>query len=271
MNFYISYNGNKRKEIKNFINLININDYDNIIEPFGGSLSFSRFIYNDIDKDKRLKYYISDINNELVFFCNNFYKNKINIINETLEDINKIKNKVQFNEYVKNNKNINDEDFIKYYLFINKFYRLRRGFYPGDEIRPKLKDYNIKTLLTDDFFKNNEYKALDFKIYLEQFKNDERSLIFLDPPYFNSDNSFYIDGVQVKNNDCNNFWEYLYNFVNNCKCKFILVVNNNIFMKLAFNNFFKLKYDKKYENSKFDKEQQKYIKNSCEHMVFSNI
>ena len=271
MDFYIAYAGNKQKEIKEFINLFNIDDYDNIIEPFGGTLSFSRYIYNDIDINKKLKYYISDLNNDLVFFCNNFYKDKDNIINETLNDINNINNKDDYNEYYNKKLNTDHKDFLKYYLFISKYYAIRKRLYPTNRTKPKFKKYNERTNLTDEFFKNNEYKCLDFRVYLEQFKNDERSFIFLDPPYFNSENSFYIDGKNVKHKDCNEFWEYLYDFLNSCKCKFILIVNDNIFMKLTFKNFYKGEYYKKYENSKYNKEDNNYIKNDCNHIIFTNI
>ena len=255
MDFYIPFQGNKRKEIKEFINYFNIDDYDNIIEPFGGSLAFSRYVYNIIDIDKKLKYYISDLNVELIYFCNNFYKDKENIINETIKDINNINNKVDYDIYFKNIKNINDDDFLKYYLFKNKYYLIRPGLYPTNKRKPKFKDYNKKTLSTDEFFKNNEYKLLDFKIQLDKFKDDERSFLFLDPPYINSDNSFY------KFKDGTNLWEYLYNYLNSCKCKFLLIVNDDIFMKLTFKNFYKGEYKKTYENTK----------NKCNHIIFSNI
>ena len=60
MTFYFSYAGNKRNELKYIEELINLDLYDNIVEPFGGSCSFSRYIY---EKDNSKKFYISDINN----------------------------------------------------------------------------------------------------------------------------------------------------------------------------------------------------------------
>lgn len=271
MDFYFAYPGNKQKEIKEFINLFNIDVYNNIIEPFGGSLSFSRYIYHNIDINKKLKYYISDLNNDLVFFCNNFYKDKNNIINDTINDINNINNKDDYNKYYNNKLSIDHKDFLKYYLFISKFYQIRKGLYPSNRSKPKFKNYINNTKLTDDFFINNEYKCLDFRIYLEQFKNDERSIIFLDPPYISSDNSFYIDGKNIKNKQCNEFWEYLYNYLHSCKCKFILIVNDNIFMKLLFKKFYKGEYYKRYENTKYNKEDDNYSKNECNHIIFTNI
>ena len=51
MAFYYSYMGNKRKEVQFFDKYINLDLYDHIIEPFGGSCSFSRPIF-DIDLTK---------------------------------------------------------------------------------------------------------------------------------------------------------------------------------------------------------------------------
>ena len=46
MDFYFPWFGNKRKELDKFILLVNIDKYDTIVEPFGGSLSFSRYIFD---------------------------------------------------------------------------------------------------------------------------------------------------------------------------------------------------------------------------------
>jgi len=42
-------------------------------------------------------------------------------------------------------------------------------------------------------------------------------------------------------------------------------------MKLLFKNFYKGKYYKKYENTKYNKEDNNYSKNECNHIIFSNI
>ena len=117
--FYFSYAGNKRNEIKNFTELIDIDLYDKFIEPFGGTLAFSRYIYK-LNPNK--KFYVSDINKELIYFCNNFYKDNENILNKTKEIVNNIKNKEEFNNYYNKKTTINDDDFLTYYLFKKTYF-----------------------------------------------------------------------------------------------------------------------------------------------------
>jgi len=262
MSFYFSYAGSKRKEIKEIIQLIDLNLYDNIIEPFGGSLSFSRYIYSINNK---LNFYVSDINNELTYFCNNFYKNKDDIINKVIEKINILKNdKNLYNDYIKNYKNIEDEDFLTWFLILRTYYCLRIGLYPTKNRFPKYSNFNKKTLECDLFFKNINYECQDYKIYMDKFKNDEKSLIFLDPPYINSCNEFYSNqNISTKdiNNQFDEIWEYLYNFMDTCKCKFILVVNDNFFMRQCYKKWFYKDYYKKYEMTKKE----------TRHNIFTNI
>jgi site-specific DNA-adenine methylase len=262
MDFYFSYAGSKRKEIREFIDLIDLNNYENIIEPFGGSLAFSRYIYN-LYPNKN--FFVSDINDELIYFCNNFYKKKEYIIDNAIIKINEINNKIDYDNYINKNQQMdNDENFLTWYLLRRSYYNIRQGLYPSNNRKPKFIKYNDKTINVDNFFKKVEYKNQDYKIYMEKFKNDESALIFLDPPYINSCNEFY-SNQNIKTKDINKqfdeLWEYLYNYFNNCKCKFILIVNDNFFMRLSFSKWFKKSYHKKYEATKKE----------TRHNIFSNI
>ena len=259
--FYFSYAGNKRTEIKEFIELVDLNKYDNIIEPFGGSLAFSRYIYN-VDNTKN--FFVCDINDELTYFCNNFYKNKDNIIKDCLNIINNINNKDDYLLYINDVKKIDHNDFLNYYLILRTYYCIREGLYPTNHRKPQYKNFNEKTNIVNKFFENVEYKCQDYMIYMEQFKDDEKALIFLDPPYINSFNDFYKNqniGIKEQKNTFSTLWEYLYNFLNNCKCKFILIVNDNFFMQLAFSKWFYKKYSKIYQVKK----------GKDNHNIFTNI
>lgn len=60
-NFFISYYGNKYNEIKEFINFIPPYDtIDKIIEPFGGTFAFTRYIEAVKPQNKKLKYVVND-------------------------------------------------------------------------------------------------------------------------------------------------------------------------------------------------------------------
>ena len=64
MAFYYSYMKNKRKEVQFFDKYINLGLYDHIMEPFGGSCSFSRPLF---DKDLTKNFIISK---KTLFFDN---------------------------------------------------------------------------------------------------------------------------------------------------------------------------------------------------------
>ena len=59
--FYISYPGNKREEVENIYNLIDLNDITTIVEPFCGTCAMSFYI--STKHPKKYKYIIND-NNE---------------------------------------------------------------------------------------------------------------------------------------------------------------------------------------------------------------
>lgn len=249
--FYFSYPGNKRKEIKNLDNLLENVKYTKVVEPFGGSCAFS---ISEYLKNKDLEIYISDIDDELTSFCNNFYKNDELIMNIVLNIVSNIHNKEDYDRFYKKfcNKidNNNIIDFCAYYLFKRTFFGIRPGvYYRNRKITlnslKKNKDY------LNEFFKNHTYNCVDYKTIFEQFKNDEDVLLFLDPPYLNSYCDFY------KNIDCKiNFdvlWEDIYDLFDNGKCKIILIVDNNFFMRKLFEKWLYISYDKQYSTFKSKK------------------
>ena len=252
MLFYFSYHGNKRNELTEIKDMFDITKYDTIVEPFGGSLVFSRYIYS-IDPNK--KFHCSDNNNELVTFCNNFHKHDDSIIKRATNVIKKINNKKdKYYEYMKNvpETQVVTYKWIVYYLLYNTYYNYQRGRFGTRDVPKFLGISKCKSVL-NDFFRNNPYKLSDYKTSIEQFKDDKNALIFLDPPYINSYNMCY------KKPEVD--WEYLYNFFETCKCHFIMIVNNDFFMRIAFKKYFVKEYSKRYEQKK----------RSVMHCVFSNI
>jgi hypothetical protein len=269
--FYFAWDGNKRNELKYIYELLENIQYDKVIEPFGGSCAFSRDQY---DKNDKLEIYISDLNNELTLFCNNFYKYDEDIIKTCVDEINKISNKEEYikkfkeaEEHVNNLTNA-EQDIIKFcgnYLLFKTYYYIRPGLYPSSGRKPTYKGLNRHKDKINNFFKKFNYVNQDYKIYMERYRYDEKALIFIDPPYINSSNESYKHHGSFKNIDMrktfSDVWEYLYKFVNDCKCHFIIIVNDNIFMNLAFNKFFYNSYDKTYSNTK----------NKCNHVIYTNI
>jgi len=250
MTFYFAYSGNKKDELKEILKNQSVEQFKKIIEPFGGSIAFSRNIFSKYpDKE----YIISDNDKQLIYFCNNFYKNDDEIINEALKKIDEIKEtKEKYNNYIHNEPTKETKEWIIWYLLYRTYYSLRLGLYPIKRSPPNYTQLKKVKKEINNFFEKNHYNYDDYKNVINKYKNDEDALIFLDPPYINSDNCFY--------NEPQIDWEFLMNFFNDCKCKFILVVNNDFFMKLAFKKWFKYEYSKIYLMSK------KEVK----HCVFSN-
>ncbi len=82
------------------------------------------------------------------------------------------------------------------------------------------------------------------KVY-EQFKNNDRCMIIMDPPYILTYNDFYC-GNRI------NIYEYLNkNNISKEKAKIYLILENIWIIKLLFqNNFILFEYDKQYVLSK---------------------
>ena len=248
--FYFSYQGNKRGELKNIIPLIDLNKYDIIIEPFAGSASISRALYA-LDNTK--KYIISDNDTCLVNFCNEFYKDDDAIIKKALKQIKKIDCKETFDKYIntlKNNNNISHDE----YLIYNTYYAIRKGLYPLDR-KPSYIQLKKNKDTINEFFKNNKYRCCDYTKYMNKYKDDTRAFIFLDPPYINStkSNGFY-ESPSID-------WEWLREYFKTCNCKFIMIVEDNIFMRILYKKWFKGSYNKLYQNTK----------RKTMHVIYSNI
>lgn len=257
--FYFSYAGNKRNELKEIDELLSKIKYKKVVEPFGGSLAFSIDQYY---KNKDLEFYPSDIDNELTLFCNNFYKHDDNIIKKLLEIIKNISNKEDYDKLYKKSiskiQEENIEDFMTYYLFKKTCYAIRPGLYYLDR-SPKLTNVLKYKNKLNEFFKDHKYNNIHYKSVFKQFYNDEDAIIFLDPPYVNSVCSFY---DKFDETDFSNLWEDIYDMLENAKCKIILIVNDNFFMKKCYHKWFYKQYEKKYC---FHSSKKTY------HNIFTNI
>lgn len=277
--FYFAYYGNKRNEIKEFINLIDFDKFETIVEPFGGSLAFSRYCYN-LHPNKT--YYISDSDIKITEFCNRFHLNKSEIIKKVEDKANyflkmedKTTSKLEWKKYINevDSLNTSDSGWIEGYFFKNKIYSIRLSLFPFYEGQKRYKyPINLQMLIssnedTDLFFKNNKYLCQDFRIHLEKVKDDPKSFVFLDPPYpIDSECSWYKDKESL------NTWTYLIDYFDNCKCKYIMILNSNVFMDIIFKNKIKHRYFKMYcVNARHKDENGNFVKKTAEHLVISNI
>ena len=236
--FIFTYAGNKRNEFKEIINNVDFKDVKNIIEPFAGTSAISFNIWK-IHKDK-FNYYLND-NSKDIYNIYELFKNEDG--NDIIDKINVIKNGIKCKEdfmfLFKNKKDVYDE------IVIRKMSSFRYGLFKGISNS----DYKLTKLQLEfiEFIKcpyvyisNNDWIEL-----FKEFKHNENSIFFLDPPYLNSCNDFY------SNKDVN-IYEYLYyNKIKEFKSHIFLILEDIWIIKLLFqDNKILNTYNKEYSISK---------------------
>ena len=237
--------GNKQKDIKHFIKYLpNKDEIDTVCEPFAGSFCVIRNIYYDVKN-----IYCAD-NDEK-------YKNKIKLIFNDLEGFKTEKENI-YKFYKDNNTNINEKskiiyikrDKMKELSTTLKFHTFDDLYARGIIRKPPMSyDYNdLKNLY--DKIKWFE----DYKILFEMLKNNDKSFVFVDPPYFQSANksycgSNYRDGENnIKDNT--SIYIDILQFIIIAKCKVMLIINNSEIIKYLFKDYYKGCYNKTYDLSK---------------------
>lgn len=243
--FIFSYAGNKRNEINKLMPYIDFDDKKNIIECFCGSSAMSYHIWKQYGN--QFNYYLNDLDNKLI----DVYNLLKNVSIEEIEiNINKVKNrfisytddkerKAFFDNEIKKSSNIYD------YIFNKKYSNLRCGLCPPLNRLPK-----CNFVISDEcrqfiFFLKSPNVYITCNNWLDvynQFKDDDKNIILLDPPYIMSCNRHY------DNQDCS-IYEYLYNNkISNNKANIYLVLEDIWIIRLLFQNDKILyQYDKKYE------------------------
>ena len=253
--FYISYAGNKRREMNEIEPFIDLKGIKTIVEPFCGSSAFSFHIYDKINKD--LKFHFNDLDKDLISLLNeiktngkdNIYNNLIKYKDINKEDYNKYSKELKTNEIV--------EDRLSKWLLINVYYCIRAGLFPINKPFPRLT--SLKTEMKfDKLLDIAKVTNHDFRITCDKYKNDKTAFLFIDPPYVNSCNDFYSDSSCL--DDVDKFYEYLIELLKTSKCKIMMVVNNALLMRLLFKDFIKHKYGKTYEATK----------RKVEHIIITN-
>lgn len=243
--FIINYPGTKYKESKKLDN-IDFSQYKNVIEPFCGSFGFSRYLYSDRGY-KDIKYTFYDSDEELINFYNHI-KHLIN--NNMLEDfINEYNN---YMDYFKHNFKIKDKKYlnrnlVKEYVktIDNKFivYMIYKNSLEAIICENNYKHY--KNLHIDDLdliknceFINQNFLTIDFTKY-----NKKDTIIYLDPPYFLSDNNNY------KDKSLENIFEVIFTLYKK-KYKCIFIHSYNFLLDIVFKKYNYMNYEKIYGNTK---------------------
>lgn len=243
--FFIPYTGNKREEVDSIYNAIiknnSLNNIETIIEPYCGSSAMSYYI-STLHPNK-YKYILND-NNKLLIELYKIFSNE-DTIKEFIIKINnlcfdkdlKFITKIQY-ELLKK------EQTVESYFISNKFYKMRCGTYPLDEILVPL-DYDkvMKTPIINFLKNENITFSSDDAIEIIQKNNNKESLILCDPPYLMACNDFY-------NNSNVNIYEWIY-YNNKILINTVLILENNWIIQLLFKDITtKTIYEKRYNGLK---------------------
>lgn len=229
--------GNKRDDIKYFKELIPT-DVKTVVEPFAGSFAVSRILFDP----KKYKIYINDNDASIIFILKN-----ISLF---------IKTSYEISKYARDNKSSREE--LKEY--IDKLgvddamkTQLMARFIIRGLTNVNKTDIDYTELVS--FLKDVSITNLDFQEVMEKFKNQKTAFLFVDPPYFGSDNTSYAShGIKMNDNneiiDNTFMYVYLSEFIKKCKCKIMIVINDNAILRYLFKDYIKTTYNKIYQISK---------------------
>jgi len=242
--FVMGYYGNKRQEVGRLYDVIkdDIGKFKTIVEPFCGTSAFSYYVWYN-NQDKNIKYILNDNNKMLIDLYNTIKDDnkRVELYNKLCEILEGVKNKDDYLKVV----NKADEDLASY-CFVNKIYSIRPKLYPINKVftAETLKSFIEAPII--QFLKNANIEIRNedaIKVYGD-FKNDKKALIFFDPPYLASENSWY-------NCPSVNVYEYLNeNDIKKEKAFIMLCLENNWIIRLLFKNNQTITYEKKYETTK---------------------
>jgi hypothetical protein len=245
--YFTCYVGNKRKEIKDILPFIDLDNIKYILEPFAGSSAMSFYISTLYPN--KFKYILND-NDKINYDLFNISRDT-----ERTEDFNNKINKIidEFNTYTDdvNRKifyNSIDTKTLEGYIFKFKYYSIRSGLYPMINRINKIKPYKLQDYPVYNFYNNEDiiYENIDGIEFINKYNQDDDKLFLLDPPYLACCNDFY-------NNKDVNIYEWVYNnksLLLDSKNKIIFILEHMWIIKLLLQNFKILfEYDKYYDLS----------------------
>jgi len=130
----------------------------------------------------------------------------------------------------------------------HKYYKIRPVCFPLNELKKFNNKLDLSIAPIYDFLKNAniELHNEDANKIIDDNDN-ERSLIFLDPPYISSCNNFY--STDTGENICNIYEKLYYYKLKNYKSKIIICHENNWLFKILFREYLdgETEYNKNYQ------------------------
>jgi len=239
--FILNYTGQKYRESKHTEILnIDFDKYETIIEPFGGSFGFSRYLHEKKGLT-HLKYIIYDNDEDLITFYKYFQSLIIDnthtdFINEYNQEVQKLKNECQLETNIKylNCKKLTQ--FLKNYKHENIFidYIIQKNHISRGVPKASFK----KNCCFLELMKSATFIYSNFEDIADDVLNDKKTFVYFDPPYIATDNSPY------KNVNLNKTFEKMIKLYDTVPC--LMVHQYNFLLSYVFKEYKQIEYDKRY-------------------------
>lgn len=253
--FLLNWFGSKYIESKKSFNDFDFSKYDTIIEPFGGSFGFSRYLYFDKDM-KKAKYIVMDTDENLIKFFQHLQKIDIKeFVNEYNNHIIFLKNNYKLKtEKRKNGIMVRRKDVVEYLKGIeneNIKYMLKNNLLMSPFSRAiELENISCEEMIKENItFLHQDFKQFEFSNY-----DREKTLLYFDPPYLDEYNGKYFDKKLTTE---------IIDKISNCMINYntILVHSFNEKINTIFGSFLKKKIKKTYSTTK----------KQVEHYIYCNL
>ena len=239
--FILDYTGQKYRESKHTEILnIDFDKYDTIIEPFGGSFGFSRYLHEKKGLT-HLKYIIYDNDEDLITFYKYFQSLIIDnthtdFINEYNQEVQKLKNECQLETNINylNFKKL--KEFVQNYKHENIFieYIMKKNHISKGVARVCFK----KKCGFLELMKSATFIYSNFEDIADDVLTDKKTFVYFDPPYISTDNTPY------KNVNLHKTFEKMIKIYDTAQC--LMVHQYNFLLSYVFKEYKQIEYDKIY-------------------------
>ena len=231
----ISRLGKKTTDIKHFDKYLITTNIETIVEPFAGSFAVSKYYVKNMFNGS---IHINDFDKTLIYIYKN-YKEYIKLRDEIQNDlldwnINKVYARQQIIEIKQRKYNeILINEYIKTFFIRGNIHNIIKS-----------KKYNTieQNILNTSTITNDDYRVI-----FDQYKNDEKAFLFLDPPYIFSDNRSY---TGMDDGDNTDMLYIIKNYMDTCKCKVMLIINDLKIIRYIYGDYVKGQYNKIYQSTK---------------------
>jgi len=235
--------GNKWNDIKYFDKYLVI-DIKTIVEPFGGTFAVTRHSYYG-DQYKR---HLND-NDDILIDSLKWICNHLDEWEGIKQEWNKMQDiKAKKAEFKNESTELLSAWKIPPYVKIS----IKNGWWTRGIVKkqPSTVDYSHLKKMIDA----SCVTCLDYKEVFDKHKDDKDVLVFLDPPYLDSDNTQY--AVHSKKNetkiikDNTGMYIDIKEFIETAKCKVLFICNSNELIRYLFKDYVRGEYDKIYQLTK---------------------